>query len=90
MREKEKSESEVTLLGLTLVKTSASSYSHVSPLLRGKHETGVKIYVLLSKGLKVSESKIAGRRGTWCVLVGSLNSRVKSRNHFCARHISTF
>lgn len=90
VREKEKSESEVTLLGLTLVKISASSYSHAQPLLRGKHEAGVKIYVLLSKGLKMSESKTVGKRGTWCVLVSSLHSQVNSRNHFCARRINTF
>lgn len=44
----------------------------------------------MSKGLKMSESKTVGKRGTWCVLVSSLNSQVNSRNHFCARHINTF
>lgn len=38
----------------------------------------------------MSESKIVGKRGTWCVLVSSLNSQVNNRNHFCARHINTF
>lgn len=57
---RKKSESEVTLLGLTLVKIFASNYSHAMLLLMGRCETRVNVYLLLSKGLKFSESRDCG------------------------------
>lgn len=75
VREKEKSESEVTLLGLTLVKIFASNYSHAKTLLMGRCETRVNVYLLLSKGLKFFQSQeTVGKRGTQYMLVSLLYS----------------
>lgn len=53
MHENEKNESEEPLPGLTLVKNSASINSHTMPLLVGRCETRVGIYLFLSEGLKI-------------------------------------